>query len=159
MAPSASRLMPRDDPGSPAAAAGARRGLRYLGALLLFGIGAVHLQQYLVVDYRVIPVIGSLFAANFVGAGLLGVALLAPLERVPRVGRLLARLVALGGIGLAAGTLIGLLLSEAGTLFGFHEQGYRLAIKLSLVLEAAAIVVLALFLVLPDPSDRSTPAA
>ncbi len=145
-----------------APSARARRVLRCLGALLLFGVGAVHLQQYLVVGYRAIPVIGGLFAANVVTAGLLGLALLAPLERIPRCGRPLLTLTALGGIGLAAGTLIGLLLAEAGTVFGFHEEGYRLAIKLSLVLEAAAIVVLAAFLTLharADSSGRPRPVA
>ena len=135
--------------------AGPRLALRVLGALLLFGIGAVHLQQYLGVYYRVIPVIGDLFAANFSMAVLLGLLLLAPLERIGRLGRPLPARIALGGIGFAAGTIIGLEPSELGTLFGFHEHGYRLSIVLCLALEAAAIVVLAAFLTLQARTARS----
>src|SRR5215207_2769199 len=51
---------------------------RCLGALSLFAVGAVHLQQY---DdlYSAIPTIGTLFVLNFVGATVLSVGLLAPL--------------------------------------------------------------------------------
>lgn len=125
-----------------------RRALRYLSALLLFGVGAIHLQQYFGVYYRVIPVIGDLFAANFAIAVVLGVALLPPIERIPRFGRPVPALVALAGIGFAAGTIIGLGISESGTLFGFHENGYRLAITVSIALEAAAMVTLGAFLFL-----------
>lgn len=120
--------------------------LRYPAALALFGVGATHLQQYFAVYYRVIPVIGDLFAATFAVAVVLGLALLVPLERIGRFGRPLLALVALGGIGFAAGTIIGLGLSEAGTLFGFHEHGYRLAIILSIALEAVTVILLAAFL-------------
>jgi len=125
-----------------------RRGLRYLSALLLFGIGAVHLQQYFGVYYRVIPVIGPLFAANFAIAVLLGLALLIPLERIPRIGRPLLILTSAGAIAFAVGVIAGLELSEFGTLFGFHENGYRFAITLSLALEAAVVLLLSAFLAL-----------
>lgn len=140
-------MAPKTQPSTPGTGT-TRRGLRYLSALLLFAVGAVHLQQYFAVYYRVIPVIGVLFVTNFAVAVLLGLALLAPLERIPRLGRPLLTLAALGGIGFAAGTIIGLALSETGTLFGFHEHGYRLAITLSLALEAATIILLAVFLTL-----------
>lgn len=126
----------------------ARRGLRYLAALLLLGIGALHLQQYVAVYYRVIPVIGPLFAANFALAIVLAAALAAPLGRIPRLGRALLLLVALGGACFAAGTLIGLEISEFGTLFGFHEHGYRPAVSLSVAFEAATIITLVVFLIL-----------
>ncbi len=123
-------------------------GARYLGALLLIAIGVVHLEQYFAVYYRVIPVIGPLFAANFAIGLLLGLILLAPLGRAGQAGHALQLLAALGGIGFAVGTLIGLEISENGTLFGFHEHGYRAAIVISIVVEAAAIVTLAVFIVL-----------
>ncbi len=116
---------------------------RYLGALLLIATGALHLQQYLGVGYRVAPVIGPLFVANFAIGLALGLALLAPIERL---GNWAPALAAVGGIAFAAGTIIGLEISESGTLFGFHEHGYRLAIVLSIVLEGAAIVLLGAYL-------------
>jgi hypothetical protein len=54
----------------------------------------------------------------------------------------------MSGIGIAAGSLAGLLVSESGGLFGFMEQGYREAIVLSIVLEVATIVLLGMFLAL-----------
>ncbi|MFA1546652.1 hypothetical protein [Actinomadura chokoriensis] len=131
-----------------------REVLRYLGVLLLFGIGAVHLYEYFADDYRLIPTIGVLFLVNFAGATAIGLLLASPLESLPGVrnvpiaGRAPHALVALGGIGFAAGTIIGLLISEVGTLFGFQESGYRTIIKLALGLESATIVVLAGFLAL-----------
>jgi hypothetical protein len=132
----------RTDPRTSASAQVAR----YLGALLLLGTGAIHLQQYFAVFYDVIPVIGPLFLANFVIAALLGLSLLAPAERLFRIGRELLALAALGGIGFAVGTIVGLAISESGALFGFHEHGYRLAIVLSLVFEVVAIIALAFYL-------------
>src|SRR4051812_20284178 len=54
---------------------------RMLGALALLATGAVHLQQFLKL-YSEIPTIGTLFVLNFAGATAIGVALLAPLERI-----------------------------------------------------------------------------
>ncbi len=54
-------------------------------------------------------------------------------------------LLALGGIGIAAGSLAGLLLSETVGLFGFKELGYREAIVISIVLDVATIVLLGIF--------------
>jgi len=135
-------------------AVAASRSLRYLSAVLLFAIGALHLEQYFSDHYQPVPVIGALFAANFAIAVLLGLALLAPLELIPRLWRPLLNLAALGGIGFAAGVIIGLELSETGTLFGFHEDRYRLAITLSIVFEAAVIVFLAAFLALEAKANR-----
>jgi hypothetical protein len=57
----------------------------------------------------------------------------------------------------AAATIIGLAISENGTLFGFHEHGYRPAIVISLAVEAVAIVSLAAYLIAGRP--LRTPAA
>ncbi len=131
-----------------------RTGSRYLGALLLLATGAVHLHQYYAVYYRVIPVIGPLFMANFVTALVLGLTLLAPLGRTTRGAELRLLLAAGAGIAFAAGTLIALALSEHGTLFGFHENGYRTAIVIAIVVEAGALVNLAVFAALQWPGVR-----
>lgn len=128
---------------APNPSATSLRAARYLGALLLIATGALHLQQYFGDDYRMISVIGPLFVANFVIGLALGLALLAPVERL---GNWAAALAAAGGIAFTAGTIIGLEISESGTLFGFHEHGYRLAISLSIVFEGAAIVLLGAYL-------------
>lgn len=123
-----------------------QRATRYLGCLLLIGIGAIHLFEYTHDHYNVIPVIGPLFVINFAFAVALAILIAAPIERLPGIGRPLLRLLMLGAIGFAASTIAGLLISEASTLFGFHEQGYRTAITLSLALEAGAILLFGLFL-------------
>jgi MFS family permease len=129
--------------------AGARhRVVRYLGAATLLAVGIDHIQQYVADDYSVIPTIGTLFAANFVASVVLATGLVAPIERVSRRwGRLLLGCLALGGIGVAAGSLIGLLVSEQSGLFGFMETGYRQSIVLAIVLEVLASVLLGTFLV------------
>ncbi|WP_026411077.1 hypothetical protein [Actinomadura oligospora] len=134
--------------------------LRYLAVLLLFGVGAVHLYEYVADHYRVIPTIGGLFAANVVSAVVLGLVLAAPptslrflrslpiVRSVPLVGRAPHVLVALAAIVFLVGTIIGLLVSEQATLFGFHEYGYRAAVWLALGLETAAVLALVAFVAL-----------
>ena len=129
---------------------------RYVGALSLIATGVVHLQQYYGVYYRVIPVIGPLFLVNFVLGVVLGVILLAPLQhRSPEA----HRLAAIGGIVFSAATLIGLAISENGTLFGFHEHGYRPAIVLSIAFEALALVSLAWYVIAGRPAHAHVVAA
>jgi hypothetical protein len=139
-----------------AAVSATGRALRVLSALLIVAAGAVHLQQYFGVYYRVIPVIGPLFLADFVLAVVLGLLLVAPIERFSRA---FAALVALGGIGFAAGAIIGLEISESGALFGFHEHGYRLAVVLSIALEGAAILTLFGYLARLRAGGRPAPPA
>jgi hypothetical protein len=71
--------------GSPLRARGGWRTLwlaaRVLGALSLLAVGAVHLQQYFEL-YSDIPTIGTLFVLNFVGATIVGLGLLGPVERL-----------------------------------------------------------------------------
>jgi hypothetical protein len=121
---------------------------RVLGALALLSVGAVHLQQYLYL-YSTIPTIGTLFVLNFVGATLIGLALLAPSERLlGRFGRAAVDLLALGGAGLAATAFVFLYVSERTPLFGFEEPGYDPpAILASRIAEAVTVVVLGCFLV------------
>lgn len=121
---------------------------RYLGAAALLGIGIDHIQQYLGASYSVIPTIGTLFALNFVSSVLLAAGLAVPIERVfRRRGKPILGFLALSGIGVAMGSLTGLLISEQTPLFGFMESGYRQAIVISIVLEVATTVLLGMFLV------------
>jgi hypothetical protein len=122
---------------------------RYAGAFALLAVGVDHLQQYKAESYSAIPTIGTLFLLNFISAAVLAVGLTAPLERLPgRVGRLAIPLLAAGGIGLAVGSLAGVIVSESTGLFGFMETGYRSAIVVSISLEVATILLLLAHLVL-----------
>jgi hypothetical protein len=119
---------------------------RYLGALALLGVGVTHLEQYYVDFYSAVPTIGTLFVLNFISAAVVALLLVMPVERLARRrSQLVLALFALGGIGVAAGSLAGLLISENGGLFGFMEQGYRQAIVISIVLEVATTALLAVF--------------
>ncbi|MFL5895489.1 MAG: hypothetical protein ACJ76Z_10285 [Thermoleophilaceae bacterium] len=128
--------------------------LRYLGALALLAVGVDHIEQYYVDYYRAVPTIGTLFLLNFASAFVVGLGLVAPARRFagPFADRL-HTLLALSGIGIAGGTLVGLFVSENSGLFGFMEVGYRSAIVLSIVLEATTVVLLAAFLFLRSRPD------
>jgi hypothetical protein len=120
---------------------------RYLGAAALLAVGLDHLQQRSAAHYAAIPTIGTLFLLNFVSATVVAVGLALPLGRLGGpAGRRLAALLALSGVGIAAGAVAGLLISETTGLFGFVEDGYRSAIVLSLVLEGATIGLLGTYL-------------
>jgi hypothetical protein len=120
---------------------------RYLGAAALLGVGADHLWQFSVDFYSAIPTIGTLFALNFASALVVALALAAPLERLSdRWGRAALTLLAVTGWGIALGSLVGLEVSESTTLFGFMEPGYRGGVVLSIVLDAATIILLGAFL-------------
>jgi hypothetical protein len=121
---------------------------RALGALATLAVGAVHLQQYLKL-YSSVPTIGTLFVLNFAGATVIGLALLAPLERLGgRLGEAAVTLLAVGGIVLAATAFVFLFVSERTPLFGFMEPGYDPAgIAASRIAEVATVVLLGVFLV------------
>ena len=131
-----------------------RRGLevagelsRYLAALALLGVGAVHAQQYYEAYFYAVPTIGTLFLLSFVGSAIIGATLLAPVRRLlgRTVGSIVLVLAALGAIGIALGSLVSLLVSEYTPLFGFMESGYRLAIVLALVTDGLTTFFAALF--------------
>ena len=122
---------------------------RYLGAVSVSLVGAVHAQQYYGAYFSSVPTIGALFLLSFIGSGVVGVALLAPVRRFGRrKGDLMLVLAALGAIGIAFGSLVSLLVSEYTPLFGFMESGYRLAVVLALVFDALTTVFLGLFVVI-----------
>lgn len=133
---------------------------RTLGAAALLVIGGVHYQQYHYAFYSSIPTIGPLFLLNFIAATALGLFLLAPVRsRFGRRGKVLDQLAALAGIGVAAGGLAALLISEQTPLFGFMEHGYRFVIVLAIASDAVAIVMLMLFLIRARTGTRSSGAA
>ena len=122
--------------------------VRPLAAISLLAVAGVHIQLYIVEDYRVIPTIGPLFLLTFIGGTILGLYFLIPAGRHPgRVRILVDAAAALGGWLLAAGALVGLLISEHTPLFGFMEHGYRFAIVFAIASEAVAIVALTILLV------------
>ena len=49
-----------------------RRAARYLGAVSILLVGAVHAQQYYDAYFSVVPTIGTLFLLSFIGAGVVG---------------------------------------------------------------------------------------
>jgi hypothetical protein len=125
---------------------------RYLGAASILAVGAVHAQQYYDAYFSYVPTIGTLFLLSFIGAGVVGVVLLAPVRLLGRrIGDLILALAALGAIGIALGTAVSLLISEYAPLFGFMESGYRLAIVLTLLFDALTTAFLGFFLLLVAP--------
>jgi hypothetical protein len=110
------------------------RALRLAGALLILGVGVVHLEQY--VDFiKDVPTIGVLFLLNSFGAGVICLMLASPLRLLP----------ALGGIALALGSLVSIAIARYadGGLFSYSEPTSRTPIVIAVVLEVAAVVVLA----------------
>jgi hypothetical protein len=125
---------------------------RYLGAVSILLVGAVHAQQYYEAFFSVVPTIGTLFLLSFVGAGTVGVVLLAPVRRLSRrLGDFILALAALGAIGIALGTFVSLLVSEYAPLFGFMESGYRLAVVLTLLFDVMTTAFLGFFLMVVGP--------
>jgi hypothetical protein len=124
---------------------------RFIGALALLATGGIHLEQYIVADYRVIPTIGPLFLLNFIGGTILGLYFLVPARaQVGRVRWLLDSVAALSGWAIGVGGLVALFISEAMPLFGFMEHGYRLEIVIAIVAEGVTVVALSVFLALRD---------
>ena len=125
---------------------------RYLGAVSILLVGAVHAQQYYDAYFSVVPTIGTLFLLSFIGASVVGTVLFLPVRRLGRrTGDLILTLAALGAIGIALGTLVSLLISEYTPLFGFMESGYRLAVVLTLLFDGLATAFLGFFLLIVGP--------
>jgi hypothetical protein len=133
-----------------------RLALRGVGAILLLFVGVDHYYEYSVDDYSVLPTIGTLFLLNFISATAIGLILLVPLDRiVHRFGRVVLELAALSGFGIAATSLVALLVSEHTKLFGFMESNYRPEIIVAIASEAAAAVILLLVFVTGWHGKRS----
>jgi hypothetical protein len=121
---------------------------RVLGALAVLATGAIHLHLYEGL-YSHIATIGTLFFLNFLGATAIGLALLAPVERIGgRYAGVLLVLLAAAGTALAALAFALLLISEQTPLFGFKEPGYDPpAMAAARAAEVATVVFLGAFLV------------
>jgi hypothetical protein len=119
--------------------------MRRLGAITLLIVGAVHLQQYVANDYSVLPTIGPLFLLNAVGAGIVAISLLAPIERMlgDRQADLAVGLLAVVALAIAVGSLVALFIAESQPLFGFMENGYDTPILIAIVAEALTVILLA----------------
>jgi hypothetical protein len=116
---------------------------RVLGAILLLFVGVDHYYEYSVGQYSVLPTIGTLFLLNFISATFFGLLLLVPFKRVFRHLAWAAMMIAASsGFGVAATSLVALLVSEQTRLFGFMELNYRPAILVAIASEAAAAVCL-----------------
>jgi hypothetical protein len=127
----------------------------YLGAASLVVSGIDHIQQYYVNDYSTIPTIGVLFLLNFVAAVVVAVGLIAPIGRVAgRYADAIRAVLAVAGIGIAVLSLGALFVSESRGLFGFTENGYRMAIVVAIASEAAAVLFLVIYLVASPISSR-----
>lgn len=124
-------------------------GTRYLGAISIVVVGIIHAQQYYDAYFNVVPTIGTLFLLSFIGSGVVGAILVAPVRRLGRsLGDAVLVGAALGAIGIALGSLVALLWSEYSPLFGFMESGYRLAIVLTIVFDSLTTVFLGVFVAL-----------
>jgi hypothetical protein len=109
-----------------------------LGALLLAGEAAVHVQQYLAVFHDV-RWIGPLFLANAAAVVVTIAGLAQPRTR---------RLAALAGVVISAVALGSLVISYGRGLFGWHEEGFRTPVALALITEVGAVILLATALAL-----------
>ena len=128
----------------PAAVDAAAAAAYALGALLLAGEAAVHLQQYLA-EFNDVRWIGPLFLANAAALVLTIAALTQPRTRP---------LAALGGIVISALALASLVISYGNGLFGWQEAGFRTPVALALITEAGAVILLATALTLTHHPPR-----
>jgi hypothetical protein len=103
-----------------------------LGALMLAGEAAVHIQQYASVVHGV-RWIGPLFIANAAAC----IAAIAGLA-YPRT----RQLAAFAGVVISVAALASLVVAYGRGLFGFFEGGFRTAIVLAVVTEVGAVVLL-----------------
>ncbi|MGH2895762.1 MAG: hypothetical protein ACRDPM_21185 [Solirubrobacteraceae bacterium] len=119
------------------------KAMRRLGALTLVVVGGVHLQQYLA-GYSDVPTIGAVFVLNAIGAAVVAVGLLAPIEGLvgDRRADLATGVLATVGAMIAVGALVALFVSESQPLFGFMEDGYSTPIVIAIAAEAITTILL-----------------
>jgi hypothetical protein len=107
-----------------------------VGALMLAGVAAVHVQQYVSLFYGV-RWIGALFLATAVAsvAAVIGLAF-----------RRVRQLAALAGVVISVGALAGLVVSYGQGLFGWQEAGFRTPVELAVITEFGAVIALSIAL-------------
>jgi hypothetical protein len=103
-----------------------------LGALMLAGEAAVHIQQYVAIFHEV-RWVGPLFLANAAAC------LVAVIGLVYRRTR---RVAALAGVGISVVALGSLVVSYGQGLFGWHEGGFRTPVAVVTIAEVAAVLLL-----------------
>ena len=109
-----------------------------LGALLLAGEAAVHVQQF-VVEFYGVRWVGPLFVANAV-AVVVTLGGLAWARTRPAA--------ALAGTVISEVALASLVISYGQGLFGWQEAGFRTPVALAMITEAGAVILLATALAL-----------
>jgi hypothetical protein len=112
-------------------------GLRLLAVALLLAEGAVHLQQ-VEGPLKAVPTINTLFVLNAIGAAIVALVLAGSRERVAVLG-------ALAGLSLTLTALVSLAISRVSTLFAYSEPMLRPAVTLAALVELAAVLALAGF--------------
>jgi hypothetical protein len=115
-----------------------------LGAILLAGEAAVHLQQY-ASSFHEVRWIGPLFLAN-AAASMAAIAGLAH----PRT----RTLAALAGVVISAVALGSLVVSYGHGLFGWQEFGFRTPIALAMITEIGSVILLASALAATGPGQQ-----
>ncbi len=113
---------------------------RLLGAGLTIAMGWIHLQLW-VDGFRDVPVIGTLFLLNALGAVVLAGALLIVPARLLSAAALVTAV-------FTAGTLAGLILSLTVGLFGVQETLQVPFVPATLIVESAGVLVLVLTAIL-----------
>ena len=103
-----------------------------VGALMLAGEAAVHVQQYVAI-FHAVNWVGPLFLAN-AAACLLAV--------VGLINRRTRRVAALAGVVISVVALGSLVVSYGQGLFGWHEGGFRTPVALVTIAEVAAVLLL-----------------
>jgi hypothetical protein len=103
-----------------------------LGALMLAGEAAVHIQQYVVIFHEV-SWIGPLFLANAAACVVVVVGLAYGRTR---------RLAALAGVVISVVALGSLIVSYGQGLFGWREAGFRTPVALVTIAEVVAVLLL-----------------
>lgn len=109
-------------------------------------MGWIHLQLW-VDGYREVPVIGTLFLLNAIGAVLLTVALLAVPVRLLSVAAVVTAV-------FTAGTLAALIMSLTVGLFGVRESLQTLLVPTTLIVESTGVLVLVLTAILGARSSH-----
>ena len=120
-----------------------------LGALLLAGEAAVHVQQF-AAEFHDVRWIGPLFLANAVSIVVTIAGLTLPRTRP---------LAALAGVVISAVALGSLIVSYGHGLFGWQEAGFRTPVALAMITEAGAVILLATALALDPGAVRPKESA
>jgi hypothetical protein len=108
-------------------------GLRVVTAGLLGATAGIHLDLWSSYGYRHIPTIGALFLLNGIAGSILAVAVMGLPNRILPAATI-------GAAVFAASTLVALVISINGSLFGFTETSQAPLISQAIAVEAGTIV-------------------